>query len=97
MRFHLTSTSIDDELKSDFSDDISKIVADYVDIATICSDNEENYIEGHTSFEKFKDMVKALQDVGYGSYPMGGEQYPILVNVNEDGILCLTVYNSYIE
>ena len=42
-------------------------------------------------------MVKALQDVGYGSYPMGGEQYPILVNVNEDGILCLTVYNSYIE
>jgi hypothetical protein len=97
MRFHLTSTSIDDELKSDFSDDISKIVADYVDIATMCSANEENYIEGHTSFEKFKDMVKALQDVGYGSYPMGGEQYPILVNVNEDGILCLTVYNSYIE
>lgn len=60
MRFHLTSTSIDDELKSDFSDDISKIVADYVDIATMCSANEENYIEGHTSFEKFKDMVKAL-------------------------------------
>ena len=75
MRFHLTSTSIDDELKSDFSDDISKIVADYVDIATMCS----------------------AKDVGYGSYPMGGEQYPILVNVNEDGILCLTVYNSYIE
>lgn len=97
MIFHLTSTSIDDELKSDFSDDISKIVADYVDIATMCSANEENYIEGHTSFEKFKDMVKALQDAGYGSHPIGGEQYPILVNVNEEGILCLAVYNSYIE
>ena len=30
MRFHLTATLIDDEFKSDFSDDISKIVADYV-------------------------------------------------------------------
>ena len=97
MRFHLTATLIDDEFKSDFSDDISKIVADYVDIATMYSTDKEKYIDGHTSFEKFKDMVKALQDVGYGSYPMSGEQYPILVNVNEEGILRLTVYNSYIE
>lgn len=95
MNFHLTA--IDNDLKSDFSDDISKIVADYVDVATVYSKDEESYIDGHTSFEKFKDMVAALQEAGYGSYPMDGEQYPILVNVNKDGILCLTVYNSYIE
>ena len=97
MKFLLTSTSVDDGLKQDMTDDISKIVADYADVATVYSVDEENYIDGHTSFEKFKDMVKALQDAGYGSYPMGGEQYPILVNVNKEGVLCLTVYNSYIE
>ena len=95
MNFRLTS--VVDELSQDMSDDISKIVADYVDIATMYSTDKEKYIDGHTSFEKFKDMVKALQDAGYGSYPMGGEQYPILVNVNQEGVLCLTVYNSYIE
>lgn len=95
MNFRLTS--VVDELSQDMSDNISKIVVDYVDIATMHSVNEEKYIDGHTSFEKFKDMVKALQDAGYGSYPMGGEQYPILVNVNQEGVLCLTVYNSYIE
>lgn len=95
MNFRLTSVM--GELAQDMSDNISKIVADYADVATVYSVDEESCIDGHISFEKFKDMVKTLQDAGYGSYPMGGEQYPILLNVNEDDILCVTVYDSYIE
>lgn len=97
MEFKLQLASVDDILKQDMSDPISQVVADYADILTAVVEEEESYLRGQISFERFKDMVNEFQEKGYGRYPMTSDRYPILVSVSEDGVLSLTLYDAYIE
>ena len=97
MEFKLQLASVDDILKQDMSDPISQVVADYADILTAVVEEEESYLRGQISFERFKDMVNEFQEKGYGRYPMTSDRYPILVSVSEDGVLSMTLYDAYIE